>query len=60
MTYKKGQRVRHPKKADWGLGEVLEDATDAADGQEFLDLVSTRLGSNPSYMDAPQRQETDR
>jgi hypothetical protein len=23
MDYKKGDRVRHPSKDDWGLGEVL-------------------------------------
>jgi Protein of unknown function (DUF3553) len=27
MSLKKGDRVRHPTKAEWGLGEVLEDAT---------------------------------
>jgi len=26
VEYKKGQRVRHPKLADWGLGEVLADS----------------------------------
>lgn len=25
MKYKKGDRVRHPTKDDWGLGEVLAD-----------------------------------
>ena len=25
MHYKKGDRVKHPAKEDWGLGEVLED-----------------------------------
>lgn len=25
MQFKKGQRVRHPTKSEWGLGEVLED-----------------------------------
>lgn len=25
MEYKKGDRVKHPTKDDWGLGEVLED-----------------------------------
>ena len=27
MKYKKGDRVRHPTKDDWGLGEVLADST---------------------------------
>lgn len=27
MNYKKGDRVRHPTKDDWGLGEVLADST---------------------------------
>jgi len=26
MEYKKGDRVKHPTKDDWGLGEVLEDS----------------------------------
>lgn len=26
MEYKKGERVRHPKLADWGLGQVLADS----------------------------------
>ena len=26
MRYKKGERVRHPMKKDWGLGQVLEDS----------------------------------
>ncbi len=26
MPLKKGDRVRHPTKADWGLGELLEDS----------------------------------
>jgi len=25
MDYKKGDRVKHPTKEEWGLGEVLED-----------------------------------
>lgn len=28
MQYRKGQHVRHPKKHDWGIGEVLEDCQD--------------------------------
>lgn len=27
MQYKKGDRVRHPKKPDWGIGQVLADST---------------------------------
>jgi hypothetical protein len=27
MQYKKGERVKHPIKVDWGLGEVLEDSS---------------------------------
>ncbi len=26
MSLKKGNRVRHPARADWGLGELLEDS----------------------------------
>lgn len=28
MKYRKGERVRHPKKPDWGIGEVLRDSVD--------------------------------
>lgn len=28
MGYKKGDRVKHPSKDDWGLGEVLADSND--------------------------------
>lgn len=27
MDYSKGDRVRHPKRDDWGIGEVLADST---------------------------------
>ena len=27
MQYKKGDRVKHPKKPDWGIGQVLADST---------------------------------
>jgi len=27
MSYKKGERVRHPKKLDWGVGQVLADSS---------------------------------
>jgi hypothetical protein len=26
MDYKKGERVKHPTRVDWGLGEVLQDS----------------------------------
>lgn len=29
MEYKKGDRVKHPSKDDWGLGEVLENSNGA-------------------------------
>ena len=29
MEYKKGERVKHPTKEDWGLGEVLENSNGA-------------------------------
>ena len=28
MKYKKGERVQHPVKLDWGVGEVLADCAD--------------------------------
>ena len=30
MQYMKGERVKHPTKDDWGLGEVLADSTEEA------------------------------
>lgn len=27
MQYKKGERVKHPARGDWGLGEVLQDSS---------------------------------
>ena len=30
MQYKKGDRVKHPKKPDWGIGQVLVDSTDGS------------------------------
>lgn len=30
MKYKKGQRVFHPGKPEWGLGQVLEDSSSAS------------------------------
>ena len=27
MQYKKGSRVKHPKKPEWGVGQVLADST---------------------------------
>lgn len=29
VEYRKGDRVKHPKRADWGIGEVLADQTNA-------------------------------
>ena len=30
MKYNKGDRVKHPKRDDWGLGEVLADSDGGA------------------------------
>jgi len=30
MDYKKGERVKHPKKGDWGIGQVLADSAGGA------------------------------
>ena len=27
MDYRKGERVKHPKKPDWGVGQVLTDSS---------------------------------
>jgi Protein of unknown function (DUF3553) len=45
MTYKKGERVKHPGMPGWGVGKVLEDSRDykvriffTGDGQKTLSL----------------------
>ncbi len=30
MAFEKGQRVRHPARPDWGIGQVLDDAVDGS------------------------------
>lgn len=30
MQFKKGDRVRHPKKSDWGIGQVLADSSNGS------------------------------
>ena len=45
MTYKKGERVKHPGLPEWGLGKVLEDSRDdkvriffTGEGRKILSL----------------------
>jgi hypothetical protein len=45
MDYKKGERVKHPRRPEWGLGKVLEDSRDykvhvffTGDGRKTLSL----------------------
>lgn len=43
MPYAKGDRVRHPGKPDWGLGQVLEGSSPAAVRVFFVDAGEKRL-----------------
>ena len=53
MKYSKGDRVRHPKRGDWGLGEVLADSdggsvriffVEAGEKTISLDIIRARPG----------------
>lgn len=39
MEYKKGERVKHPTKEDWGLGEVISDRN-----EEFVTVLFVGAG----------------
>ena len=43
MEYKKGERVKHPTKDDWGLGEVLADSNDGFVSIFFVDAGKKKL-----------------
>lgn len=43
MQYKKGDRVKHPKLGEWGLGEVLADSTHEAVRIFFIDAGEKTL-----------------
>ncbi len=57
MNFLKGDRVKHPNKPDWGIGEVLEDVGDriariffveAGEKKISLELVSlTKIRREP-------------
>ena len=39
MDYKKGERIRHPEKEEWGLGQLLNDSLD-----EKVEVFFTEVG----------------
>jgi hypothetical protein len=45
-AFKKGDRVRHPAKEDWGLGQVLEDSTEAMVRIFFVGAGERKLSLN--------------
>ena len=47
MSLKKGERVRHPIKAEWGLGEVLEDSNGEKVRVFFVGTGEKTIGSSP-------------
>ena len=46
MEYKKGERVRHPIKDDWGLGQVLSDSNGKTVTVYFADAEEKTLALN--------------
>lgn len=56
MQYKKGDRVTHPKKPDWGIGQVLADSTDRT-----VRIFFTHAGEKAISLDfvQPQRLSDD-
>mgnify|MGYP000509340764 CR=1 FL=1 len=43
MEYKKGERVKHPLKKDWGLGEVISDSNREFISVFFIDAGEKKL-----------------
>ena len=43
MQFKKGDRVKHPRKPEWGVGKVLEDSTNEKVRVFFTGLGETNL-----------------
>ncbi len=52
MEYKKGDRVRHPKKPDWGIGQVLTDSTDGT-----VRIFFTHAGEKTMSLDFVQPEK---
>jgi len=52
MQYKKGDRVRHPKKPDWGIGQVLADSTDGT-----VRIFFTHVGEKTISLDFVQPEK---
>jgi hypothetical protein len=52
MQYKKGDRVRHPKKPDWGIGQVLADSIDGT-----VRIFFTHAGEKTISLDFVQPEE---
>jgi hypothetical protein len=40
MAYKKGERVKHPTKYEWGVGQVLADSAPVFDSYARKWLIS--------------------
>ncbi len=52
MQYKKGDRVQHPKKPDWGIGQVLADSTDGT-----VRIFFTHVGEKTISLDFVQPEK---
>ena len=49
MEYKKGERVRHPKKNEWGVGQVLADSSGGS-----VKILFTHAGEKTIALDFVQ------
>jgi hypothetical protein len=49
VEYKRGERVRHPRKTDWGVGQVLADS-----GGGSVKIFSTHAGEKMIALDFVQ------
>ena len=54
---KKGQRVRHVGRPDWGVGQLLEDETDAAIRVFFTGADERTMA--PGFRDCWRRPKTE-
>lgn len=52
MQYKKGDRVNHPKKPDWGIGQVLVDSNGGT-----VRIFFTRAGEKTISLDFVQPEK---
>jgi len=57
--FKKGDRVTHPKRQQWGIGEILEDELDNAVRVFFVDEGEKKLGLQYVDLQLVEGKEAD-